>query len=136
MPWEKKLVFHGHREKFIHSVGVVATAEWRSLGSHGYTGVFTGTENVIVRLSLAATLDPQELKTTPGMALKFLRDGMDSGNMVAMFSVDGQQSWNFFKNNFTNHIPPLDGLALAPLGAKFSTATKNIGQVGLSNMAR
>ena len=136
MPWEKKLVFHGHREKFIHSVGVVATAEWRSLGGHGYTGVFTGSQHVIIRMSLASQPDPQQLKTTPGIALKFLRDGVDSGNMVAMFSVDGQQSWNFFRNNFTNHIPPLDGLALAPLGAKFSTATKNIGQVGLSNMAR
>ena len=42
MPWERKVLFYGHREKFIHTVGVVATAEWRSLGDHGYTGVFTG----------------------------------------------------------------------------------------------
>ena len=136
MPWEKKLVFHGHREKFIHSVGVVATAEWRSLGSHGYTGVFTGSQHVIIRMSLASQPDPQQLKTTPGIALKFLRDGVDSGNMVAMFSVDGQQSWNFFRNNFTNHIPSFQSPALFPLGAKFATATRNIQQVGLSDMAR
>merc|ERR1719474_915983 len=60
---------------------------------------------------------------------------MDSGNMVAMFSVDGQESWNFFRNNFTNDIPPLESAALVPLGVKFSTATKTIGNVGLSNMA-
>ena len=117
-------------------MGVVGTAEWRSVGDHGYSGVFTGSQNVIIRMSLASQPDPEELKTTPGIAIKFLRDGVDSGNMVAMFSVDGQQSWNFFKNNFTNHIPPLASLALAPLGAKFATATKNIGQVGLSDMAR
>jgi len=136
MPWEKKLVFYGHRQKYIHSVGVVGTGEWRSVGDHGYTGVFTGSQNVIMRMSLASQPDPDKLKTTPGIALKFLRDGLESGNMVAMFSVDGQQSWNFFRNNITNHIPPLDSLALAPLGTKFATATRNIGQVGLSDMAR
>jgi len=63
--------------------------------------------------------------------LKFLRDGMDSANLVAMFSVGGQQSWNFFKNNFSNHIP---GISLSrPLAAKFATATRNIRQVGISD---
>ena len=136
MPWEKKLVFHGHRGKLIHSVGVVATAEWRSGGDHGYTGVFTGSQHVIIRMSLATPPDPQQLKTTPGIALKFLRDGVASGNMVAMFSVDGQESWNFFKNNFTNHIPSFQSPALFPLGVKFATASRNIQQVGLSDMAR
>jgi len=135
MPWEK-LVFYGHREKFIHSVGVVATAEWRSVGEHGYTGVFTGSQHVIIRMSLAAKPDPEELNTKPGIGLKFLRDGVASGNMVAMLSVDGQPSWNFFKNNFTNHIPGMKSPKLAPLGAKFATATLHVQQVGLSDMAR
>ena len=117
-------------------MGVVGTAEWRSVGDHGYSGVFTGSQNVIIRMSLASQPDPDELKTTPGIAIKFLRDGVDSGNMVAMFSVDGQQSWNYFKNNFTNHIPALDSPALVPLGTKFATATKHVAQVGLSDMAR
>ena len=136
MPWERRLVFHGHRQKYIHSVGVVATAEWRSVGEHGYTGVFTGSQHVIIRMSLASQPDPQELTTRPGIGLKFLRDGVASGNMVAMFSVNGQPSWNFFKNNFTNHIPGFESLTLVPLGAKFATATRNIQQVGLSDMAR
>merc|ERR1712066_897799 len=87
-------------------------------------------------MSLAKQPDPEVKETAPGIGLKFLRDGMDSGNMVAMFSVDGQQSWNFFRNNFTNDIPPLESAALAPLGAKFATATKNVAQVGLPDMAR
>ena len=57
------------------------------------------------RLSLALEPDTEELNTAPGMGLKFLRDGMDSANLVAMYSVDGQDSWNFFKNDFSNHIP-------------------------------
>ena len=33
----------------------------------------------------------------PGMGLKFLRDGRDSANLVAMVSLSGQQSWNFLE---------------------------------------
>ena len=85
-------------------------------------------------MSLASQPDPAEKKTTPGFGLKFLRDGVDSGNFVAMDSVDGQESWNFFLRNFTNNIPS-PSLAMAPLAVKFATATPHIGQVGLSNMA-
>ena len=59
---------------------------------------------------------------------------MDSANLVAMYSVNGQDSWNFFLNDFTNHIPPL-GLDLAALGLKFSEGTDYVQQVGLSDMA-
>ena len=127
-------MFHGHRRKLIHSVGVVGKVEWKSVGSHPYTGVFTGAQNCLIRLSLASKPNIEVKKTTPGFALKFLRDGMDSANVVAMDSVDGQESWNFFLRNFSNHIPT-PSMAIAPLAVKFATATKNIGQVGLSNMA-
>lgn len=136
LPWERSFLFsHGYRNKYIHSVGNVGQIEWKSVGSHPYTGVFKGSKNALIRASLASEPDKDEKNTQPGIGLKFLRDGVDSGNMVAMFTVDGQDSWNFFKNNFTNHIPGLKSLALAPLGVKFATATKNIQQVGLSNMA-
>ena len=49
--------------------------------------------------------DTGTVRTAPGMGLKFLRDGMDSANLLAMFAVEGQESWNFFKNDFSNHIP-------------------------------
>ena len=47
---------------------------------------------------------------------------------VAMHSVSGQRSWNFFKNNFTTHIPG-PGLREMLLALKFATATSNIQQV-------
>ena len=47
-----------------------------------------------------------------------------------MYSVSGQRSWNFFKNDFTNHIPG-PGFAELPLAVKFATATVNIQQVFL-----
>lgn len=122
------------RPKSIHSVGTVAKVEWVDLGGHPYTGIFQGATEGIARLSLAAEPTTTELNTKPGMGLKFLRDGMDSANMVAMFSVGGQESWNFFANDFTNHIPGITGL-LQILAAKFYTATNNIRQVGISNWA-
>jgi hypothetical protein len=60
------------------------------------------------------------------MALKLFRDGIPSGNIIAMFGVNGIPSWNFFKFPFSNHISSAKGTALRLLGQKFSTATSHI----------
>jgi len=120
------------RDKFIHTVGAVAQVEWEDLGDHNYTGIFTGADYGIVRLSLALEPDKDDSVTVPGMGLKFLRDGMDSVNLVAMHSLDGQESWNFFKHDFSNHIAP-GGVANLPIKIKFSKYTSHIQQVGLSD---
>ena len=67
----------------------------------------------------------------PGIGLKFLRDGLDSANLVAMHSLDGQQSWNFFKHSLTTHIPAPSPLRL-PIMFKFSEATNFVQQVEFS----
>jgi len=85
-------------------------------------------------MSLAAQPDPEVKKTTPGFGLKFLRDGVDSGNLVAMYAVVGYESWNFFQRNFSNHVPT-QSLSEFPLAPKFATAGPYIQQVGLSNIA-
>jgi len=131
----KQFIIPVLRPKSIHSVGTVARVEWVDLGDHPFTGIFQGATEGIVRLSLAAEPSPSELNTKPGMGLKFLRDGIDSANLVAMYDVAGQESWNFFANDFTNHIPAITGL-LQILAAKFYTATNNIRQVGISNWAQ
>ena len=66
------------------------------------------------------------------MGLKFLRDGMDSVNLVAMNSVDGQESWNFFKNDFSNHIGS-GSISNLPIKVKFAKYVMHIQQVGLSD---
>lgn len=125
--------FFSTRTKYIHSVGNVAKVNFVSSGDHPYTGVFRGATQGIARLSLAKEPSSDVQNTAPGIALKFLRDGVDSANVVAMFGVAGQDSWNFFANNFSNHIPPATGAALELLGKKFATATPYIQQVGLSD---
>jgi len=122
-----------YRQKYIHSLGNVATVELISTGDHPYTGIFEGAQYGVARLSMAAEPSADVLMTTPGMGLKFLRDGIDSANLVAMYGVDGQESWNFFKNDFTNHIAAAQDPALVLLGDKFATATPYIQYVGLSN---
>jgi len=113
LPWEEGIISDGTRYKYIHTVGATKG---------------------VVRFSLAKEPSPPGLNTAPGMGLKFLRDGVDSANLVAMYSVNGQDSWNFFKNDFTNHIGPA-GLDLVPLALKFSEATNYVSECALSNWA-
>lgn len=76
------------RKKLIHTVGVIAQAELVVDPSNGYSGVFEGVSNVLVRLSVAKAPDYSKTTAagaqdnfTPGMSLKFLRDGLPSANL-------------------------------------------------------
>ena len=130
------------RKKIIHNVGVVGRVKWIDRGGHPYTGIFKGASHGIVRLAHSAeptTVPPGSIvfNPRPGMGLKFLRNGMDSANLVAMFSVNGQRSWNFFKNDWTTHLPQPLAYLRATLGTlKFATATRNILQVGISDWGK
>jgi len=137
--------FISDRNKYIHSVGVVGRVEFIANPDktiNPYTGVFKGCSHVIMRLSCAKEpnenmKDPEGAKDnfTPGFGIKFLRDQVHSGNTVAMFSVNGQSSWNFFKNDFSNHISSPEGVQLKLLEIKFRTATSYTGKAGLMDMA-
>lgn len=98
-------VLWGTRTKYIHSVGTAGKCKFVSNGKHPYTGIFEGSDYGILRFSSAAEPKEDGQPLAPGMGLKFLRDGVDSANLVAMYSVDGQPGdWNFFSNDFVNHI--------------------------------
>lgn len=129
----------GGRTKYIHSVGVVAQIEWVAEPNQPYTGLFRGGENGFMRFSAAKSYDtskPAAENFTPGFAIKMFRDGTYSGNFVAMFSVDGQDSWNPLKKVFSNHIGSASGLALKLLSKKFATVTKYIQEVGFSDFSQ
>lgn len=122
------------REKFIHSVGTHGKAVFESNGKHKYTGIFQGANHGIVRLS--AGNKPSADNILPGMALKFLRDGIDSANLVAMYSGDGQKSKNFFENSFTTQVPNVENILFKIASAKFAMSTKFVNIVGLSDWAK
>ena len=123
----------GTRTKFIHSVGATAACKFVPKGNSGYTGIFAGANHGYIRLSSAARPTSSQ-PLAPGMGLKFLRDGADSANLLAMFSVEGQpDDWNFFSNDFTNHIEAATGKATKALAKKFATATRWIQAIGLKD---
>jgi len=78
------------RKKYIHSVAAHGKVRFVSSGNHPFTGIFKGADHGIIRLSSAAepTADGKQ-PLAPGMGLKFLRDGVDSANLVSMWSVNG-----------------------------------------------
>jgi hypothetical protein len=76
------------RVKFIHAIGAVAKVKFLSYGNHPYSGIFKGADQGLIRFSSAATPTKTQ-PMVPGFGLKFLRDGKDSANLVAMYSVDG-----------------------------------------------
>ena len=51
--------------------------------------MFKGSDFGYVRMSVAIPVDTSTPNMKPGMGVKLLRDGIDSANFVAMFSVDG-----------------------------------------------
>lgn len=129
-----KGMLFGTRGKYIHTVGTIGQVGWVSTGNHPYTGIFEGADKGYVRCSVAKEPSKRSDVFAPGIGVKFLRDGVDSANFVAMYSVDGQHGWDFFKNDFTNHIPA-GSKALWLLEKKFATVTHFIQEVGLSDMA-
>jgi len=69
------------------------------------------------------------------LSIKLLRDKVPSANVVAMFALDGQESWNFFKNDFSNHVPvpKQSSVVLAAGSLKFASVTPFIHTIGLNN---
>jgi len=130
------------RKKLIHTVGNVGKVQFIAAPNSPYTGVFEGTDNVLLRLSAASAPDTSKTSAAgatdnfkPGFGIKFLIDGQPSVNLVAMYSVNGQPSWNFFANDFSNHIPSASGVALTLVAKKFSTATPWVQTMGLESLA-
>lgn len=119
----------------MHSVGVHGKVKFVSSGIHPYTGVFRGADYGIVRLTTAAETHLLTQPLVPSLSLKFLRDGIDSANVVAVHSFDGQPGdWNFFSQDLYNHLPYPKSLLPKALTAKFATMTPYVQQVGLSDM--
>jgi len=127
----------GNRKKVVHARSSVGKVEFTAVWGTKYTGIFEGANYGIIRLGLTLAPNKNE-RNTPGLALKFLRDEVESASLVALIREfrQGQASWNFFKNDLGNHVStPPEGLFNYLFMAKVATATLNILQVGLSDFA-
>jgi hypothetical protein len=121
--------------KRIRSVGGVGLVTWHpSPEPHQYTGFFaTGTPYALIRLSYTSPND--ESGTTPGLSLKLFRDGIPSSNMLAMESLEGQASGNFFEFDFSNHLAPAKTLVLKYVSRRFNRWSCPSTRTGLSEIA-
>ena len=93
------------RPKINHAQGVVSLVSWEDLGGHNFTGIYEGGSDLgLLRLSEANFLLPESTGLTPSLAMKFLRDGMESANQLAIVSFEETDSWNFFENDFRTRV--------------------------------
>jgi len=100
----------GFRKKVLHTVGALGFGKWVPVANNlGYTGIFAdGSETMLLRLSSGydPIIDdkPDNYHIAAGITLKFLRDGRPSVNILAVHSLPGQTSYNFFAHDFSNHV--------------------------------
>lgn len=96
-----------NRSKLVHQQGIVAKAEFIA-EPNSYTGVFQGSDSVIIRMSESGLhVDDITHTVNPSIALKFLRDGTTSANQFGMITFEeavGVQTWDWFAKDLFSHV--------------------------------
>lgn len=116
------------RKKLIHTYGSVAAIQF--VPTTVYNVPFTGLAKEGAYGLMRASLATMSGSFTPGIALKFPITGRSSVDVIAMFSVDGQEdNRNFFENSFKNEIKKTKNLALLPLQLAFVNTAKMLGHM-------
>jgi len=110
-------------KKFLHRRGSMAKVKIIPTENHPYTGIFTGAECALLRLSI--TYKPTKKRDfAPGFALKVLRDSAPSANVSALYRLEGQgKDYNFFANPLSNIVPIGTELGLKLVHAVFRKVT-------------
>lgn len=80
-----------------------------NLENHDYTGIFkSGGDTGYVRLSsgtnIVEDVESEEEKMKPTMAVKILRDHIDSANALANKDNHGQHHYNFFEPSLDSSL--------------------------------
>jgi len=125
------------RIKRTHPVGTTTLMEFIAKDDTPYTGIFKGCKHAVMRISEFATTAPEMPHTTPGHGMKFLRDGMASANWFMMFAFDGQTSFNFFKNRWTNILREMENeCARESIGKHLAEVTDFPGGMSVMELAQ
>ena len=103
------------RQKLVHQQGVIAKVEFvidkRAKKKKKYTGLFkSGSDSALIRFSETGFhVDGLKSKLNPSIAIKFLRDGIESANQFGMISFDGifdeNDPWNWYAVDLSSHLP-------------------------------
>ena len=77
----------------------------------GYTGIFaSGADSMLIRFSQSGFhVDGITKSVNPSVALKMLRNGVESANQFGMVALEDDPSlgeeWNWFGKDLTSHLP-------------------------------
>lgn len=124
------------RKKVTHPVGCTGKVEFIAHPDSPYTGMFRGAKHGIARISETVKTTPEVTKTVPGHGVKLFRDGMSSANWVAMFSFDGHESFNFFKNRWTTILRESNNqCARETIMKHLATVTDHVGATSVMEVA-
>ncbi len=123
-------------KKYLHRRGVLAKVKIVSRENNPYSGIFSGADCALLRLSI--TYNPKDSKPlAPGLALKVLRDGVPSANVSALYTLEGQdRDFNFMKNPLSNIVPMGDSIGTKLIHRLFKRVTSYPEQLKLSDMAK
>lgn len=81
----------------------MATVKFVPVLNNGYTGLFQGAKNGLLRLSV--TGDPADRGFAPGFAWKVFVDGKPSENVSGLYTLSGQgDNYNYFANELSNYV--------------------------------
>lgn len=106
------------RSKILHANGSVGKVAFIPASGHPFTGIYQTGAIGLTRLSLG--VPPAEDRFVPGMAVKFLISQHPSLNLHVMNALEGQNgNWNFFANDFSNHIDHPSSLVLKAIEGLF-----------------
>ncbi|MGB5635321.1 MAG: hypothetical protein WBM44_18165 [Waterburya sp.] len=121
-------------KKAIHAHGSVAKIKFIANADCPFTGLFQGADYGFLRASL--TGDPSAGDFAPGLGVKFLVDGQDSGNFSALVSLEGQgQNYNFLAHEFSNIVPVVNKLRPKIANLIFRRVTRYPTKISLKNLA-
>ena len=118
------------RKKVQHTQGVVAKVKYVAEPNNGLSGILgSGSDTALLRFSESMYLHEESAGLTPSVAVKFLRDGMKSANILAQPSFKNSGSWNFMKEPFKTRVemfdPAVDKIEVATIEKKLLGGSNN-----------
>ncbi len=125
------------RVKGIHSVGTICKFDFTVANDSPYTGLLAPGMVSEGLLRMGPALEVTESSgVVPGLGIKLFRDGVPSGNFVALVTLNPlpDSSYNFFESEFSNHIPTADTALTKTLVVKFRQGSTCPNKVGLSDL--
>ena len=124
-----------NRNKIIHPTGTVALFKFVSYNNHDFTGSLKGTENGILRISEVGSVKPDQTPSTSA-GFKFLRDGVESANMMTLHNFAGHETFNFLAVDYNTHVDlPTNECNLMTSHAKLATVSRHIGNMSVKGLS-